>query len=89
MSLSMPAAAIEDALTADLAAQAEQNPDAVPYVAGGVLTHWVAVSAWTRVDGVGPLAMVQIHCRDEQMPLWQLRGLLHEALRVCTEQEEA
>lgn len=79
---------VEAALAADVARRAAGDDTVARYADGGVMTHWLAVSAWTRADEDGSLAYVQVHFRDDVMPLWQLRGLLHEALRICTEQDE-
>lgn len=71
---------VEAALAAD-AATRDGEPDAAP----GVMTHWIAVTAWTTADAAGLL----LHFRDEGMaPLWVLRGLLHGALRICGEESE-
>lgn len=76
---------VEEALRADAAAQARKSADCEPQ---GVMTHWFAITAWTRADAQGQLATLRMHFRDDVMPLWQLRGLLHEALRICTGEDE-
>jgi len=76
---------VEEALRADAVRQGTE-PGANP--ARGVLTHWFAISAWTQADAGGQLGTLRVHFRDDVMPLWQLRGLLHEALRICVGDDE-
>ncbi len=76
---------VEDALRADALAQVRREGPPEPQ---WVMTHWFAITAWTRADESGQIATLRVHFRDDVMPLWQLRGLLHEALRICAGSED-
>lgn len=79
---------IEEALRAEVQARGEDCADHAE-IGQGLLTQWVAVSAWQRIDEDGdPVDGVVLHTPGDNMPRWQLRGLLAEALRIIDAGED-
>lgn len=79
---------IEDALRVEVRARGEDCDDHSE-IGKGVLTHWAAVSVWQRIDDDGdPVDGVVLHTPGDNMPRWQLRGLLSEALRLIDAGED-